>query len=226
MSYEVRDNWGRKVGTVRAVDDSWTCCVTTILCIVGIIGLSVYGVYSLTGWMQSQNLPIHDSLTNIKTSSAAGCLSDGSGYHVSGECEYSGVEYGDVDISVTTKLTIYTPPSNSTFSAYGIGFRGSPYAFVITPDGQWFFELGAVDSYQATPSNAIRKGVGATNTLEARMHGSHFVFLVNGVQVDKEDDTGVSSTGPIIFYAQTFWGDPTAKMEAVFTNLTIDHDPQ
>lgn len=247
MSHEVeiRDNWGRRIGTgkIRAVDDSWACCLTTILCIAGVIGLIIYGISSLIGRVQSQQLPLHNSLKNIQITgeSNPGCYSDSSGYHVVNTvCSYSDVKYDDVDISLTVELS---SDSSSGSTEYGFIFRsadvqGTPeyYQFALLPNGRVFyassFGMEAFNSGHdpsGISSEAIKKGIGATNTLEVRTQGSHFKFFINGTNVGEQNDSSMPSSGSIAFFADNYAPIrdlPNVSIEAVFTNLVITKDTQ
>ena len=114
--------------------------------------------------------------------------------------------------------------------------------FGITSSGQWFFypsyqpelRIGP-EAAQTTPNAAIKKGIGATNTLEVKVHGLHFDFFINGVDVGTGDDNDYAndpSTGSISFIVSSFnyYGDQSdaaaSSNEAIFTNLDITNYTQ
>lgn len=234
--YEIVDRYGRPTGErARRVDTGGGCLGSPLLLIgvlvIVLIAGGVYGVNSLSNWIQSNNLPIHDSLRNIQLTgnNSGSANSDSDGLHLTdGIYFYSGIKYGDVDVSVTVRLTGYLISNTVALAAYGLDARDSvnSYDFEITPDGRWLHEVHdlAVSTPNGTPESAIKKGIGAINTLEVRMHGTHAAFLVNGVIVDEEDFPGSATSGGIAFEARNLLGDPPNSISAVFTNLTINRD--
>src|SRR5258708_30352568 len=203
--------------------------VTSVVLAVAIIGGILYGAGELIGHIQANlSLPVHDSLRNIQIQGGRSdnLYSDSDGLHMTDtNYYYSGLKYGDVDVSISAKLMNYASPDNpAALAAYGIAVRQGGYGgqylfFGITPNGRWFngYPNQTDPTQTGTPNSALRTGIGATNTLEVQTHGTHFVFLINGVSVDDEDMSGASSEGTIEFEARNFEGDPPATITVVFT---------
>jgi hypothetical protein len=144
----------------------------------------------------------------------AECHFAADGYHITSasNCYYDGGDYRDVTISVTATLLKGDPTG-----AYGIAFRRpSPnnfYVFLIMGNGNWLVLKNAVPLQQATPSTALKAGIGAVNTLSVHAQGSHFTFFANGVQLGSLSD-GSYPNGKV-----GLAGD--ASTEAVFTDFTV-----
>ncbi len=142
------------------------------------------------------------------------CRFEGDGYHINSasNCYYSGPDYRDVTITVTTKLLKGDPTGG-----YGIAFRRpSPnnfYVFLITGNGEWLVLKNAVPLQRATASTAIKTGIGALNKLSVHLQGSQFTFFANGVQLGNlSDDTYPSGKVGLA-------GD--ASIEIVFTDFAV-----
>jgi hypothetical protein len=143
----------------------------------------------------------HDPLTSPTggwLNDSAACTFERDGYHVHGgrECPAPyGLGSSDVDVSVQARLV-----SGGPKSGYGIAVRedGSEgYALVIVNGGFWAFAKGADKSDTILLSgrrpDLIKSGSGATNTLEVRATGTHFVCTINGVKVGEVDDSTYAS---------------------------------
>jgi hypothetical protein len=243
-----RDQYGNR-GTFTPANSGgcFSSLIFWVVIIAVIIGFAIYGVGQLINKVQANILPVHDTLRNIAQGSNGTqypqeCSSDGNGYHVkSAGCGYSGIKYGDVDITVTVKLLSNSSPE----AAYGIGFRpdnnGNDLVFAITSIGKWIYnnpDSIGTGSDREGASPAIKKGIGAVNTIEVKTHGHHFTFFVNGVQVGEVDDDDTNPSGAIGFDAGPLsrvpyegyfinWNQPdkvyniSGNVEAVFTDLTI-----
>src|SRR5947209_10848043 len=121
-----RDQYGNR-GTFTPANSGgcFSSLIFWVVIVVMIIGFGIAGVAALINKIQANILPLHDTLRNIAQGSNGTqfpqeCFSDGNGYHVvSGGCGYSGINFGDVDVTVTIQLVSNT----SSEAAYGIGFR-------------------------------------------------------------------------------------------------------
>src|SRR6266851_1903253 len=111
---EVRDNQGRKIGTVGYADSSWVTCLTVIVVIVAIIGGGLYGISMLANQIKGHNVHTHDSLRNIQIPNGYAGISDSDGLHITDGSYTASSDntYGDVDVSVTAKLVSYAHPDN------------------------------------------------------------------------------------------------------------------
>lgn len=209
--------------------------IVLVLAVIS-IGVLIWEISPVVaGHIQSNALPVHDSLMNMQIQQngySVGIYSDNAGLHITdNNYYYSDTNYGDGDVSVTVKLTGYTDSNSMALTAYGLKTRYNtntynPYNLEITSDGRWFNNEYAINytvpTNSGTPNSAIRTGVGATNTLEVRMHGTHAAFFVNGVKVDEEDFPGSQTLGTIAFTARTLQGDPANSISVIFTDLTIN----
>jgi hypothetical protein len=150
-----------------------------------------------------------------------GCSFKSVGYHINGAvaCFAPVSTPADEDVSVQASQI-----SGSLQHGYGLLVRASvsnnslnDYAFVIVGVGAWaFFKDAGSTSTMIVPftaSSAIHTGLNATNTLEMRMQGAHFDFLINGMPVGQADDStfaaGATGLGG---------GD---GIEVVYTNFKI-----
>jgi len=146
------------------------------------------------------------------------CTSKADGYHITGAylCYAPVTQQGDVDITVTAKQL-----SGPYSLLYGIVFRssgkGSYYLFGIDGNGKWTFVRlsNNTGSYLIQPraNTAIKGTLNQSNTLEVRAAGSHFEFIINGIQVGQADDT-TYSTGLIGLTSE-------GGVEVVYANIKI-----
>lgn len=107
--------------------------------------------------------------------------------------------YTNVGDQSNATITVQMKQTSGDPSNYcGIDFRhtskGNFYTFRIDSSGDW----GAGKFVNSNPSafgsasgqsQALQKGMNAVNTLQVRMNGSHFDFVVNGVTVSSADDS-------------------------------------
>ena len=126
----------------------------------------------------------------------------------------------DVDVYAQVKQV-----GGSVTRIYGIVFRGYDdsnfYSFGVNAGGDW----GAIVCVDKAckplagfeRNTAVLAGVGATNTLEALVEGTHFTFFINGVKVGEADDDSVGN-GIVGLFA-------SPGVEATFTNLMIAQPP-
>lgn len=110
----------------------------------------------------------------------------GNGY----ECYVPIASQTDFNVSVQVKEI-----GGTNTQGFGITFRAvantpKEYVFAITSNGS-FYAFNRVGNYLIMPthSSAIHQGLNVTNTIEVHARGSHFDFVVNGVQVGSADDS-------------------------------------
>jgi hypothetical protein len=150
-----------------------------------------------------------------------GCSFKSDGYHINADeiCFAPVNTPADADISVQA-----TQVSGSLQYGYGLVVRISPtntslngYLFLIASAGAWtFIKAGSTETVIVpfTPTSAIHTGINATNTLEVRMQGSHFTFIINGTQMGQQVDDS-TFTGNISGLVGNSHAD------VAFTNYTI-----
>jgi len=130
-----------------------------------------------------------------------GCAFQADGYHVTSGavCPAPLAQpVGDVSIRVTAQAV-----TTNASTSYGIVFRlanfKNYYGFEITPNGKWTFYKEVNGAFHSlvdyTFVGAIQMGSTARNTLEVDAHGSHFIFLDDGVTVGQGDDSSFASGG-------------------------------
>jgi len=185
--------------------------VTAVLVVAALaVALASYGL-NLFGRPLYQN-----GLTSVAGGwpNDAECHFKDDGYHINSasNCYYSGADYRDVTISVTTRLLKGDPTGT-----YGIAFRrpsqNNFYQFLITGNGNWLVVKNDITLQKATPSTAIKTGIGALNKLSVHLQGSHFTFFANGAELGSlSDDTYPSGKVGLA-------GD--AYIEIVFTDFTV-----
>jgi hypothetical protein len=195
-----RSRWPLVLGTVTAV-----LVVAALAVALASYGLNLFG------------RPLYQNgLTSVAGGwpNDAECHFKDDGYHINSasNCYYSGADYRDVTISVTTRLLKGDPTGT-----YGIAFRrpsqNNFYQFLITGNGNWLVVKNDITLQKATPSTAIKTGIGALNKLSVHLQGSHFTFVANGVQLGSlTDDTYPSGKVGLA-------GD--AYIEIVFTDFTV-----
>lgn len=150
------------------------------------------------------NLTFQDPLTSDLGNLPSGDQStdfEADGYHIRASvmAPYAYRDFGDADIQVTLKQL-----KGGSGSGGGIGFRharaGDAYFFIISASGRAVFvrevnyRFIAVQEFH--PTLCLRRGLGATNTLEVRATGTHFAFFINGTQVGEADDSTYASGTP------------------------------
>lgn len=217
---EVRDNRGRKIGTVGPAYYPGTNCIVTLALIAVLIVGIVVGIGYIFGKFQAAaSLPVHNSLRNIQVQGGnAGVSSNNAGLRITnGDWTYSEAKYSGVDVTVTAKLTQFTPGGSGK---YCLNVRGDVIHLCILTTEHTFS-----DDQKTDTNAAVHTGIGGTNTLEikenANSHGD-FTLLVNGVVVDTEDFRLDSEDGTVGLSAG---GDTNAStVTAIFTDLTIDWD--
>lgn len=99
---------------------------------------------------------------------------------------------------ISTRLRQLGGPTDQ-FS--GLLFRGANdnlyYFFGVSANQQWTFSVVTGGNGRPivapTTDSHIKAGLNVSNTITVRATGSHFVFLVNGVQVGQADDTSIAS---------------------------------
>lgn len=121
----------------------------------------------------------------------------------------------DANISVQVKQL-----SGTVDNFYGIIFRfvnsQNFYEFLINSNSLWTV-LKIINDTDTTliphtASAAIKPGIGAENSLLARVHGTHFQFFVNGVALGQLNDSTFSSgeiglVGPSSSAADAAWNN-------------------
>ena len=145
----------------------------------------------------SAGVVYQDSLMDRPTGwpTSHGCAFAADGYHVTNGALCPAPlahPIGDGVIRVTAQAV-----TTNASTSYGIVFRlvdlKNYYGFEITPNGKWTFykEVNGVfhSLVDYTFVGAIQMGSTARNILEVDAHGSHFVFLDDGVTVGQGDDT-------------------------------------
>jgi zinc-ribbon domain len=83
----------------------------------------------------------------------------------------------------------------------GVVFRrtssGNYYSFGVSSDGYWEFSKvvngTATKLVNWTQNASIHTGLGSANTLQVKLAGAHFAFLVNGTPVGQADDSTFNS---------------------------------
>lgn len=104
--------------------------------------------------------------------------------------------FSGANVKVSAKLV-----SGPSDAAFGLVLRSTDgqnyYVFHIFADGRWDFARPTTTTFEhiitPTASDAIKRGLNVTNTLEADMTGTHFVFLINGVKVGEATDPTYAS---------------------------------
>jgi hypothetical protein len=149
-------------------------------------------------------------VSSLTTLGAANWVNDGhcapkaDGYHIVGNyvCSAPFGTSTNLDLSVRVKQT-----SGTILAPYGIVWRATEsgrsvataYEFAVDANGKWVFMRAAGGkSTQVVPytaAAAIKRGLGATNTLEVRAQGATFTFFVNGKQVGKATDATIAAGG-------------------------------
>lgn len=167
------------------------------------------------------NIVFQDSLqgANQGWASDSNCAPNSDGYHVKGSyiCYAPATIPADAVYTVTVKAL-----SGGSDYSYGMAFRRSGQGnydfFGVDIRGDWTAGKAQGDKYTAladyTVNAAIHTGTNTVNTLQVRVTGSHFVFLVNGTQVGAVDDGTYTQGG--------FGLAGAPSSEVVFTNLEID----
>jgi hypothetical protein len=166
------------------------------------------------------NDPLNSNANNWYEGS--GCSFGSDGFHINADvsCYAPTSTPDDADVIVQTHQI-----SGSLQQGYGLVTRAASdssgnfmgYSFLIDGVGHWaiFKDVAATTTklVDFTPSSAIHTGLNASNTLEVRMRGPQFYFLVNGSPVGHVSDTAFGSghsglTG-------------SSGAEVVFTNFQI-----
>jgi hypothetical protein len=168
-------------------------------------------------------------VSSLTTLGAANWANDGhcapktDGYHIVGNfvCSAPFGTSTNLDISVRVKQT-----SGTVLAPYGVVWRatqsgtsvGTAYEFAVDGNGKWvFMKSTGGSSKQVVPytaNAAIKRGLGAINTLEVRAQGPTFTFLVNGKQVGKVTDSTIAAGGRCGLAG--FMG-----IEVVFSNFSL-----
>jgi hypothetical protein len=183
-----------------------------------------------TGLLQSTLAP---APSDWVSGASTGCLFESDGLHIknAASCALPLEAYENQtgywqNGRITVQVKQIAGPATGT---YGINLGGRSNAgafesdrFDIDSTGRWFFQVcylnNCVDKVGLTTNPAIHAGLGATNTLEVRINGTHFDLFVNGTQVGQADSSTYSNTSG---HASLECGD---NVEVVYTNLTLATD--
>ncbi|HEX9037820.1 MAG TPA: hypothetical protein VF808_12615 [Ktedonobacterales bacterium] len=136
-----------------------------------------------------------------------------SGYYIS---PYGYNTPSDVVMQVTA-LRQTGGPDDAVGLAFHHTSAGHAYGFVVTTSGSALFVKFADSQIfilaEFHPGVLMRRGVGASNTLEAQVIGSQFTFYINGAKVGSAHDTayGAGQVGLIVLGGQV-----------VFSHLYLD----
>lgn len=188
---------------------------TVIVALVGVSAALLSPALRAKITIPAASAVYHQSLINPASGwpNSGDCQFTSSGYEVGGPsvCFYGAQDVRDATVSVTM-----TRASGDDDPSAGVAFRrtgpGAFYTFEIDGNGNWAVYKGKTILQQGE-SDAILTGVGAQNTLQAQMKGSHFTFSVNGIQVAQADDTAFA-TGKVGLTGFT-------GLKVVYTNFTI-----
>jgi len=227
--------WARRVGgaarrlaPARGAGRALTFAVVVILGALGLVGCGALGASSgrpvatrTPTPPPSAGVVYQDSLTDRPSGwpSSHGCAFAADGYHVTNGALCPAPlahPIGDGVIRVTAQAV-----TTNASTSYGIVFRlvdlKNYYGFEITPNGKWTFykEVNGVfhSLVDYTFVGAIQMGSTAHNILEVDAHGSHFVFLDDGVMVGQGDDTTFTIGGCGV--------DGANGTEIVYTNFGV-----
>lgn len=162
------------------------------------------------------------------------CAFQGDGYHVSAKkmfgkgqfkgCMESGYSYTNATISVD--MTMLGGRAGGVFFRVNTDlFRNyAGYLFALDSQGNYTFSRssnfssGDVPVKEGTISSGFRTGYNVKNTLQIIANGSSLFFYINGVFLDKEQDTTFSS-GNIAFFASAT--DNSSDADIAFSNLRV-----
>jgi len=191
--------------------------VVVVVLLLGGAGAAIAAISS-----RSTTVLFQDALTSDSGHwpSTASCTFQSDGYHIlDGHICYADTDnFGNADISVQLQQVSGTGDNAYSGVAVRRVSQGNLYTFGITTGGQWAFVKTVNDEQTALggspqASGAIHKGLGSSNTLEVRAHGSHFDLFVNGTQVGAVDDS-TFSTGRCGLFADQ-------GIETTFTSFQV-----
>ncbi|SRR5579884_2881438 len=162
------------------------------------------------------------------------CTFQSDGYHVSAKkmfgkgqikgCMESGYSYSNVTISVD--MTMLGGHAGGVFFRVGTDlFRNySGYLFALDSQGNYTFSRssnfssGDVPLKEGTVASGFKAGYNVKNTLQIIANGNSLSFYVNGVFLDKEQDTTFTS-GDIAFFASAT--DNSSDADIAYSNLRV-----
>jgi hypothetical protein len=176
-----------------------------------------------TSTTSTGNVIFHDDFSSNTSgwTNDSHCFYGSDGYHIPDGyiCYAPAGQFGDAIVSADMKQT-----AGEITWFYGIVFRrvskGNFYELNIDSNGKWLFDKvvndQSVDLIPFVHSNAIHTGLNATNHLEVHAVGTHFEFLINGVQVGQFDDSTYNKG-----LCGVEGGSPSGNVQVVVTQFTL-----